>query len=183
MYAAPMFFTPAGLQTRRPVFFFAYHVTREVTKSSRRHRGRRRPSRLVSFSCDSLPPLINFFVPSCPGGTEKNTNPPIADTRPPWQRTHAFVANSLGAQVGGSLAVSLAFNVVNAKARRGIAGSASGPRAVKRPHRVPFGKVGEENRGKVGLGTGARKQAPRVFFFWLGGYRFVLYRLTRRVQR
>lgn len=55
-------------------------------------------------------------------------------------------------QVGGSLAVSLAFNVVNAKARRGVSssgGSASGPRAVKRPHRVPFGKVGEENRGKV----------------------------------
>ncbi|CAM9120715.1 unnamed protein product [Pylaiella littoralis] len=55
------------------------------------------------------------------------------------------------ALVGGSLAVSLAFNVVNAKARRGVSssgGSASGPRAVKRPHRVPFGKVGEENRGK-----------------------------------
>ena len=49
------------------------------------------------------------------------------------------------------MAVSLAFNVVNAKARRGVSGgSASGPRAVKRPHRVPFGKVGEENRGKVG---------------------------------
>ncbi|CAM9523491.1 unnamed protein product, partial [Ectocarpus sp. 13 AM-2016] len=50
--------------------------------------------------------------------------------------------------VGGSLAVSLAFNVVNAKARRGVSGAASGPRAVKRPHPVPFGKVGEENRGK-----------------------------------
>lgn len=54
--------------------------------------------------------------------------------------------------------MSLAFNVVNAKARRGVGGvrgsssssAASGPRAIKRPHPVPFGKVGEENRGKVG---------------------------------
>lgn len=61
-------------------------------------------------------------------------------------------------KVGGSLAVSLAFNVVNAKARRGISGATSGPRAVKRPHPVPFGKVGEENRGKV-----------RVFFAGGGG--------------
>lgn len=58
------------------------------------------------------------------------------------------------AKVGGSLAVSLAFNVVNAKGRKSVSsgaggGATSGPRAVKRPHPVPFGKVGEENRGKV----------------------------------